>query len=83
MKRKMNNQIKGVIGIIVGFLGVGCASCGSLILSSIFGLSVTASFIGFLPFKGLELGILGIVILLISIYLVAKKIQDPLMCKIN
>jgi hypothetical protein len=73
----------GLVGIIIGFLGVGCASCGSLILSSIFGLSVTASFIGILPFKGLEFGILGIFFLLLSIYLVGKKIQDPLFCKIS
>lgn len=85
-KRRIILQKKagvGFLGIIIGFLGVGCASCGSLILSSIFGLSATASFIGILPFQGLEFGILGVVILLTSIYLVAKKIQNPLLCKID
>lgn len=73
----------GLLGIILGFLGVGCASCGSLLLSSIFGLAATTSFIGILPFRGLEFGILGIFMLLFSTYLIAKKIQNPLLCKVN
>lgn len=71
-----------IFAIISGFLGVGCASCGSVILSSIFGLGTTASFLRFLPLKGKEFGLLSIIILSISTYLVAKKIQDPLFCDI-
>lgn len=57
----------------VGLLGIGCDACGLVILSSIFGLSATAGFIGILSLAGLEFGLLGIIILTISIYLVAKK----------
>lgn len=71
-----------LFSIIVGFLGVGCASCGSVILSSIFGLGATAGFIGILPLQGSEFGLIGITGLAISIYLIAKKIQTPLICKI-
>ncbi len=73
----------GVIGIISGLIGVGCASCGSVILSSIFGLGATAGFIGVLPLKGQEFGLLSIAIILFSIFLLAKKIQDPNSCKIK
>lgn len=73
----------GAMGTIVGVLGIGCASCGSVILSSIFGLSATASVLGVLPFKGAEFGLLGIVILVVAIYLVSKKIQNPLVCNIK
>ena len=71
-----------LVGIVIGLLGVGCASCGSVLLSSIFGFGVTASFLGVFPLKGKEFGLLSIVILSISTYLVAKKIQDPLFCNI-
>lgn len=73
----------GWIGMILGFLGVGCTSCGSLVLSSIFGLAATASFIGILPFRGLEFGILGALLLLFSTYLIVKKIQNPLLCQVD
>lgn len=85
----LKNRIKlekaagsGVLGTIAGLLGVGCTSCGSVLLSSIFGLSATAGFIGVLPLKGAEFGIVGILILTLSIYLIAKKIQTPFVCKV-
>lgn len=73
----------GVLSILGGFLGIGCVSCGSVILSSIFGLTATASFIGVLPLKGLELGLLGILILLLSIYILARKIRNHVVCEVK
>ncbi len=67
-------------GIILGTLGVGCASCGSFILTSILGASASIVFLGSLPFKGQEFAIIGIFMLGLSIYLIAKKIQQPLVC---
>lgn len=72
----------GFGGILTGLIGVGCASCGSVILSSIFGLGATAGFIGVLPLKGQEFGLLSIGILSISIYKLAQKIQQPVLCKL-
>lgn len=70
-----------VMGIASGVLGIGCASCGSLIL--LWGLSVlgAAGAFALLPFGGMEFGILGVVLLIISIHLIAKQIQNPLVCK--
>ncbi|MHB1316753.1 MAG: hypothetical protein ACYCZW_02755 [Minisyncoccota bacterium] len=86
IKRRINLQkaagISG-IGIFSGILGVGCASCGSVILSAIFGVSATASFIGILPLKGQEFGILSIVIIGYTLFYITKKINDPLTCKIE
>jgi len=65
-----------ILGTVFGMLGVGCASCGSVIVSTLLG----ASFVGMLPFKGLEFGMIGIVILLISVYLIAIKIAKPETC---
>lgn len=70
------------IGTVIGLLGVGCAACGSVLLTSLFGLSTTIAIIGFLPFKGGELGYVSIAILLWSVQYVAKKISDPAVCAI-
>ncbi|PJE58539.1 MAG: hypothetical protein COU81_00150 [Candidatus Portnoybacteria bacterium CG10_big_fil_rev_8_21_14_0_10_36_7] len=67
---------------LISFLGIGCLSCGSVIISSLFGFSATAAFIGFLPFHGYEFGIIGILSLLISIYLLSKKINNNFACEV-
>lgn len=69
----------GIAGTIFGMLGVGCASCGSVIVASLFGTAV----VGLLPFRGMEFGMLGIAFLIFSIYLAAKKIVEPEVCKIK
>lgn len=73
----------GFLGMIAGILGIGCASCGSIILSSIFGLTAATNFLRVLPFNGLEFGIVGILLLLLSIYFLSTKIQNPLICKVD
>ena len=70
-------------GMILGLLGVGCASCGSVIFSTIFGLSAAAGFLGILPLKGQEFGLAGVVLLLWSIYLTSQKINKPLSCQVT
>src|SRR3989339_780960 len=44
----------GFGGILSSVLGMGCISCGSALLTSIFGFSAAISFLGYLPFKGQE-----------------------------
>lgn len=68
-------------GILLGLIGVGCASCGSVILMAFFGLTATAAFVAVLPLHGQEFGIISIIILLMSVYLISKKIKEPLVCK--
>src|SRR3989344_1838846 len=71
----------GVFGLAAGFLGTGCGICGSIIMSSVFGFAA-AALIAFLPFNGLEFGIIGVFFLLLSIYLIALKIPGPDICKV-
>lgn len=73
----------GLAGTLVGLLGVGCAACGSVILTSLFGLGAASGFLGLLPFNGIEFGILGIAALIASIAFLAQKIQNPDMCAIS
>lgn len=73
----------GLFGMASGVIGMGCAACGSLLLTSILSLFGATWTLSFLPFSGGEFGILGVVLLAISIYMTAKRIQNPAVCSIN
>ncbi len=73
----------GFLGITSGVLGMGCAACGSFLLTSVFSLFGTSWVLSYLPLAGGEFGILGVILLSVSLYLTAKKIQNPAVCKIN
>lgn len=61
------------VGIVVGLLGVGCAACGSVVLTSLLGVGFVAA----LPFGGQELAWLGFAIMLFALLDVSAKIADP------
>lgn len=73
----------GILGTIVAMLGVGCVSCGSVLFSTFIGISSTTVLLGFLPLRGLEFGLIGVAVILFSIYLLSTKIINPDVCKIN
>ena len=60
----------GLSGIITSILTPACSSC-ALGLAGILGIS---GFLSLLPFKGLELGALGILMLLVSVVYLSRKI---------
>ncbi len=72
-----------LLGVATSLLGVGCASCGSVILTSLIGLSSASTVLGILPFRGQEFGYLGIAILLMSIIYTMKKINQQYLCKVE
>lgn len=72
----------GIGGVIAGLLGVGCASCGTVILSSVLGAGAAAGFLNLLPLQGQEFGFLGIALMLGGIAITARKIEQPLTCAI-
>ncbi|OGG29410.1 hypothetical protein A2971_03930 [Candidatus Gottesmanbacteria bacterium RIFCSPLOWO2_01_FULL_46_21] len=71
------------LGVATSMLGVGCASCGSVVLTSLIGFGSATAVLGFLPFKGQEFGFLGIGILLFAISLTIKKINQPFVCEVK
>lgn len=75
-----NGIATGTLGIVSGLLGVGCAACGSLILTSVLSLVGAGGILYFLPLKGAEFGIIGVLLLLWSLYVIGKRIEDPLTC---
>ena len=72
--------LTGFLGASVGILGFGCAACGSLlaniVLTNLIGVWLGTSF------NGIEFQILGIALLLFSIYKLARAINDPALCEI-
>lgn len=70
-------------GMISGVLGIGCAACGSLILTPLLAFFGATAFLTFLPLRGSEFGLLAMMLILFSIYWLAKKINNPLVCPIE
>lgn len=67
------------IGIFLGVLAPGCAACGIGIASAL-GLG---AFVTFLPYDGLELSILAIILLLVANWRVSKGLLNQNSCEIK
>jgi hypothetical protein len=67
-------------GLASGFFGVGCAACGTFVLSPALSFVGASGLIAFLPFGGEEFGALGVGMLGFSLVLTAKKIGEPVVC---
>lgn len=74
-QRVRGGAAAGGIGIIAGALGIGCAACGSLILTALLGTTIGAGTLALLPLGGGEFGILGVGLLGYATYLLAKQIN--------
>ncbi len=70
-------------GLASGLLGIGCAACGTFVLGPVLSLVGAGGLIALLPFDGREFGLLGVGILVLSIVLGARKIQEPLVCPLE
>jgi len=69
--------IFGFIGSGIAAFGVGCPTCGAFL----FGLIGMPLVLMYLPFSGLELQFLGIILLLLSIYFTGKSVYGS--CKVK
>ncbi len=80
---KQSGVATGIFGLGSGILGMGCAACGSFLLTSILSLVGAGGILAFLPLAGGEFGLLGVILLAVSLYLIAKKIQNSAVCRIT
>ena len=71
---------KGVFGMILGVLGIGCSACGTLALTAVLGTLGLGWIVTFLPFHGMEIYLIGIGLLLFSMYQLNALIHKPLTC---
>lgn len=65
-------------GMTTGALGIGCAACGSLLASSALSFVGGAGLLAVLPLNGGEFGFLAVALLLVSLFLIARTIAQPL-----
>lgn len=73
----------GIGGFVSGLFGIGCAACGTLLFAGLFNLLGIAWLITYLPLHGAEFGLIGVALLLLSVYSITKRINDPLVCMID
>ena len=82
-KRQGKSIFSTFVATIVGVLGIGCAACGSLILTPLITALGATWILTALPFGGREFSLVAIILILISIYSLCKKINDPLICPVE
>ncbi len=68
------------IGLLFAFLGVGCAACGTALLSVILGFFGFSAMLNLLPYQGEEIGYIGLIILCIATYTLSQKVTAPNVC---
>ncbi len=78
---KSSGNLKLVIGggSLLGFIGSGCAACGLPVLA-LLGLSGS---VAYLPFRGTELSIIAVALLIMSLYLMLKSNSQKITCAVN
>jgi len=76
------NAAVGIGGLVSGIFGIGCAACGTFILSAVLGLFGATALLTFLPLRGEEFGILGVLLLGYTAYALLKKMKEPAVCSI-
>lgn len=74
-------SILSVGGLLSAFLGVGCAACGSVILTAGLGLLGLGGLLAFLPLHGAEFSVIGVLLLCLSNWYLLKKITGPRVCE--
>ena len=86
--RKVKSILKGskrihavsIGGLVSGLLGIGCAACGSIVLTAVLSSIGASGLLVLLPLHGSEFGFLGAVLLSFSIYELVKRISEPIVC---
>ena len=82
-KLKKKGITTSFLGIVSGVIGMGCAACGSLLITSILSLFGASWILLFLPLAGGEFAILSVILLGISIYMTSKQIENSVVCRVK
>ena len=68
------------VGVFMGLAVPGCAACSVGLLTLI---GVSAAFLGSLPFEGLELSVLAVLVLAVSVFYTSKGLLECKTCQIQ
>jgi hypothetical protein len=78
-----SNAALSVGGLVSGVFGIGCAACGTFLLTSFLTLFGATGVISVLPFGGEEFGFIGVGLLAYSVFAITKKISEPIVCLVT
>lgn len=65
----------GVVGLVLGTLGAGCAACGTAVLAGLLSLVGGAGLLAALPLEGLEVTLLAVLVIALSIWWLAEGMR--------
>lgn len=81
--RLSGGEVAAEVGAVAsGVIAAGCAACGSFLLVTILSLFGATGALALLPWGGSELGFLSVALLILSIYLIARRIVAPPVCEL-
>ena len=75
-RSKNHNGKKMGVAMTLAYVASNCASCGAVL----FGGIISASFLTYLPFGGVEFGVLAILVMIYVAYDIIKKLNNPYVC---
>ena len=67
-------------GTIAGLFGIGCVACGPLLFGGLLATVSASTLLILLPWHGLEVGLVALVLLVYALFALAKIITAPLVC---
>ena len=76
----MRSGLYNGVGLVLAFLGIGCAACGTAFLSVILGLFGFSAMINLLPYQGEEIGYIGLIFLCLATYSLSRKVNATNVC---
>lgn len=68
------------VGLVLALFGIGCAACGTALLSLILSFFGFSTMLNVFPYQGQEIGYIGLIFLLIATYFLSQKISAPNVC---
>jgi len=76
------SAVHTVTGLIATVLGIGCAACGSAILFALLSIFGAGGLIVLLPLHGNEFGVIGLIVLTYSNWILLGKLNNPYICNV-
>jgi hypothetical protein len=73
-------EVLSLSGLISGFFGIGCAVCGSVMLTSVLSMFGAIGLLAFLPLHGEEFSFLSISLLIWSLVVLKRRIEAGRVC---
>ncbi len=88
LKRRIISQNKstgavGIFGVLGAVIGMGCSACGFALILPILAFFGISGALTALPLYGGEVYIVSLILIMISCFLLMKKISQPFICPVD